>query len=309
MANVNKLNWLADNVLCQQPNQPFFELVESFRNFHPAKDDKSSFRLVHIVNPFSNSKSSNHSLAQQYTFRTMIEAGDFDKCEILHISVQHAAERLALHDSFLLAQDLDRTISDLHAFETKRNLPILFDILDRGVMFAERDDFIIYTNTDICLKPYFYSVVRELIELGFDALTINRRTIGDYQIYKQYPVLANAETGKSHPGFDCLVFKRSHYDMFVKNHACIGTHYVMRGLLYNMVSHARRMLMLKNVDLTYHFGTDLSWQHPELRDYNEFNEKEAVKTLVAICRDKNKAVRLNDFCQNHHEKYALSITK
>jgi len=308
MTNVDKVNLLADNVICQHSTQPFFELVESFREDHPEKATPALFRLIHVVNPFRNAKSRNHSLAQDFTFKTMIDAREFDNRDILHVSTQQDSDRISLPDSFILAKAPGRSVADIHTFKTKRNVPLLFDILDRGAEFAGQDDFIIYTNVDICLKPYFYSVVGELLQLGFDALTINRRTIGDYDIYKHYPVLANAETGTSHPGFDCLVFKRSHYERFVKNHACVGTHYVMRGLLYNMVAQASRMLMLKNVDLTYHFGNDLSWQHPGLREYSQFNEREALKTLIAIYRDQSKAVRLNEFCRNHQEKIVLSIT-
>ena len=42
---------------------------------------------------------------------------------------------------------------------------------------APDEVFLVYTNADICLMPHFYTSLAGLAAQGFDAMTINRRTI------------------------------------------------------------------------------------------------------------------------------------
>ena len=70
-----------------------------------------------------------------------------------------------------------------------------------------------------------------------------------------------------HPGFDCFVFPTAWVEDFVANAACVGIGWVMRSLLYNLVVKARRMVILRNAHLTYHYGDDRPWNAPELEEY------------------------------------------
>jgi hypothetical protein len=168
----------------------------------------------------------------------------------------------------------------------------------------EPDDHVIYSNADICTHEYFYECVQELLAFGFDAITINRRTVGRSGGFPAQSKLPLAETGLVHQGFDCFVFRRGMYDRFAKNLACLGAGWVARGLLYNMVSHSEQMLMLKNVSLTYHYGNDLPWNRDDASDYLRHNFAQMHAVLVSLSQDPQAHERLTAFCQNHREPAA-----
>jgi len=53
---------------------------------------------------------------------------------------------------------------------------LIQDILNR--LYDESNaDYFIYTNVDIAVMAHFYVSVSKIIELGYDAFVINRRTI------------------------------------------------------------------------------------------------------------------------------------
>jgi hypothetical protein len=110
-----------------------------------------------------------------------------------------------------------------------------------------------------------------------------------------------AETGLQHIGFDCFVFRCEMYDHFAKNLACVGVSRVERGLLYNLVAHSTRMLMLKNVALTYHYGNDRPWTREDWSDYREHNWGECLGVLESLCGEAELRKRLTAFCLNHPE--------
>ena len=294
--------WITPNVLCQQPDQPLHTLIDYF--MPPGESSDGPQRLVHIINLFDRPGDEIHNSVQQRTIQTMLDAKEFLENDLVsHVSVHFSEDSSVVPESFSHSASLTRSVADVSVFRQERKLPLLFDLLDKGAESAEPDDYLIYTNNDICLKPYFYKIIFGLIEAGFDALTINRRTIGDLNSYELHPELAVMETGASHPGFDCLVFRCSNYKKFIRNNACIGAGWVMRGLLYNMVAHSKRMLMLKNVDLTYHFGDDQTWDDEDYSDYSQFNEQEYVKTLQQLSATGHENQLLRQFCQRHREKF------
>ena len=69
------------------------------------------------------------------------------------------------------------------------------------------------------------------------------------------------------------------FKQFITNQACIGAGLVMRGLLYNLTAHARKMLLLRECHLTFHLGQDRAWQAPELKDYTEYNRQQSNRVL------------------------------
>jgi len=153
--------------------------------------------------------------------------------------------------------------------------------------------------------PHFYIVVRELLDFGFDAITINRRTILDVGTVDSIGNLAYAEYGNEHPGFDCFVFTRPLYEEFKKNLACVGVALVARGLLYNMVAFSRQMLMLTNVNMTFHLGNDRPWRNSEFDEYTEFNKRQCVDTLTKLSQIPGKAEILSQFYRLHGEKFVV----
>jgi hypothetical protein len=203
---------------------------------------------------------------------------------------------------------LTRAVTDVATFAQVRRLPLLFDVLDLGITATEvrKDgsevDYVIYTNSDICLLPHFYLAVAELIRSGYDVITINRRTINLYPENKKEQIaLMYSDYGTDHPGYDCFVFARSIYERFAKNHACIGAGMVMRSLLFNLAACARRFAMLTSAHLTFHIGDDRYWTDRRFNDYVAFNTQQAHQVAMTLARGRIQAEKLAGFMRANGE--------
>jgi FkbM family methyltransferase len=290
--------WIAPNVLCQHANQPFHTLLDYF----PANPQGTEhINLSHVVNLFE-ATDEGRNIQRAVTESMKVAAADPSvgkgRTKLLH--VQSSFDSDLTPPGFVRLRDLDRDVRSIKTFAHPRPLPLMFDVLDRAVEGTDEGEFIVFTNSDICLQPIFYGVIRKLIASGFDAVTVNRRTVG-VDMLKAAPALARAETGLNHGGFDCFVFRRSAYAEYVKGNGCLGIAGVARPLLYNMVSTAEAMLMLKNVALTYHFGNDRPWQSHLYIDYARHNRADFLSVLETLARQPNAKQRLRDFCLNHPE--------
>ena len=104
-----------------------------------------------------------------------------------------------------------------------------------------------------------------------------------------------SDYGVIHEGFDCFVFPADMFKEFVSNQACVGAGLVMRGLLFNLVAHAKKMLMLRDCHLTFHLGQDRAWQDPALKDYTEYNRLNASSVLRELSSDPEKSRLLKMF--------------
>ena len=205
---------------------------------------------------------------------------------------------------------LQRAVTDVADFATKRPLPLLFDILDNGLAaettfaaeaVADTVEYLILTNSDIHLQPYFYRVLAELIGQGWDVLSVNRRTLDVGAEQRDYSVLHFAEAGKDHGGFDCFVFPASMVAQFTRNQSCCGVGYVMRSLMFNLVAQAPRYLMLSNAHLSFHLGDDRKWQVPAYDEYLDFNLAQARSIIHEVAGDSEKIARLADFIRAHED--------
>jgi FkbM family methyltransferase len=290
--------WITPNVLSQQPHQPLWSLLDYFP-IETQDPQLESARIVHIVNPYPARTEPGFGKLQKLTYDSMSSARKFDGGEIMLVSVQHQDDSDLTPEGFQRSRFLDRVVSNIAAFHKPQPLPLLFDILERGAEFAKQNDFLIYTNADIILMPFFYSAIREFIEQGFDAMNICRRTIGQHALYKDHENLARAEVGDTHPGSDCFVFSKRIFDQFIRNNACIGKEGVAKSLLLNMASTAKRMLVLRNVNLTYHIGDDREWASAEVQDYAAFNQQELQKLYTQLTHIPEKQQLLTAFINTY----------
>lgn len=290
--------WITPNVLCQQAHQPLWSLLDYFP---PTTADSrlKSARIVHMVNPYPVRADSASGKLQKLTYDSMRVARDFDGGEVMLVSVQHKDDKELTPEGFYCGRFLDRVVTNLAGFRKPQPLPLLFDILERGAELAGPHDFLIYTNSDIILMPFFYSAVRDFIEHGFDAMNICRRTIGEHVLYESHENLARSEIGDIHPGSDCFVFSRKIYDQFIRNNACIGKEGVAKSLLFNIATAAERMLVLRNVNLTYHIGDDRDWTSPEVQDYAAFNQQELQKLYQQLCQTPKRHQLLTAFINTY----------
>ncbi len=298
--------WLIDGVFLQGDAEGLIDLPAIESRPQPA-------RIVHFVNPFRSPGGDCDDRTQALTYETMRRAKDFSLDVPVHLAAVVAeAAQDCVPEAFDLAGTLNRTVDQIAQFDHPRPLPLLFDILGLGCRYAANlagqhgdapeDVFLVYTNADICLLPHFYSSVVGLIAHGFEAMTINRRTIPPHarelsNLDKMY-----AEFGRSHPGYDCFVFPLAHLDRYVSSNACIGGDFVARSLLYNMIANSTNMLMLKQAHLTFHIGNEREWSDPRFKDYRDFNMKQAIGIILTIIeRDSDAGSKVIRFCHSSGE--------
>lgn len=242
-------------------------------------------KLAHIVNPVVVGPSSDLFLAQPITFETMKAArrSAAGEVEVELFSTQYPEDRAIVPDGFRTTPDLERSVQDVGLFELKRKLPLLKDVLDR--LYAATDaEYLVYTNVDIALMPFFYSAVSSRIDEGFDALVINRRTISArYSKCAQIPLMY-AQLGRKHEGHDCFVFRREAYPRYALAQVCIGIPWVGRVLLWNLFCYAGKFQELADEHLTFHVGSgnEKTLQAREYQDYRTYNRGEAAKAMAAL---------------------------
>lgn len=232
--------------------------------------------IAHIIHPGIVPETSDLTIAQPITFETMRVAAEFSRgsAEVSLFAVQHHDEaRVPLPACFKRTVDLHRDVTDLRPFKERRPLALMRDILD--ILYeSSRAEYFIYTNVDIGLQPYFYSSVREIVERGYDAFVINRRTIpAAYTSVEEIPLMY-AEVGEFHKGYDCFVFKREIYPKFILGDICIGAPWVGRALLANMVYFSTRFREFRDHHFTFHIGDSLGWRRERYSDYFQHNKKQ-----------------------------------
>lgn len=238
--------------------------------------------IAHIIHPVKVAKTSDLIIAQPVTFETMKSAREFagGMADITLYAVQyHDEDRLPLPGCFIRTPDLTRSIADIKNFKKRRKLAILKDILDT-LYRSSNAEYLIYTNVDIALQPYFYQTVIRLIEQGYDAFIINRRTIHDTYKKPEDLALMYAEIGEKHKGWDCFVFKRSLYSEFGLRDACIGTGWIGRVMISNMACLANKFKIFTDLHATFHIGNEKSWKTNEYNDYLLHNQNQCRKILT-----------------------------
>ena len=298
--------WLVDGVFKQGDREGLSDL--------PAIDSRPPpARIVHVVNPFRAPSGDCDDRTQALTYETMRRARDFTPDVPVHLAAVVAeSERDCLPAAFDLAGTLSRSVDQVAQFAHPRPLPLLFDILRPGCRYAaelaERhgdapeDVFLVYTNADICLMPHFYASLAGLVAHGFEAMTINRRTIPSHPREPDSLAKMYAEFGKSHPGYDCFVFPLAHFKRYVRSDACVGGDFVARSLVYNMVANSRAMLMLRTAHLTFHVGDVREWSDPRFKDYRDFNMRQAIDVIMSLGkRDPAAGSKLIRYCQRNNE--------
>lgn len=238
-------------------------------------------KIAHIINPVVVKKSSDLFIAQPITFETMKIAREFARqygVEVELYSAQYPEDRAIVPEVFIQTPDLERSILDVHNFQSQRKLPLIKDILDR-LDRASDADYFIYTNVDIAVMPNFYVAVAKSIEQGNDTLVINRRTISKtYSRVEDIPLMY-AELGEKHPGYDCFVFPKKVYDRYNFENTCIGVASIGRSMMINLLWHAQNFQLIKDAHLTFHLGDDRSWQQEKFDDYKAYNLKQTYELI------------------------------
>lgn len=214
--------------------------------------------LVHVVNPFRAPPDSEHAWVQPMVLEAMARSRDLAPAgsDIRFVAAVYPDETDVVPDGFTIATPhLRRMVRDRTGGD-RRRLPLVFDILDRAARMAPPGAWLVFTNIDILVMPFFYQAVQELLRFGFDAAVINRRAIVGRPGPPEERALLWADIGHEHGGFDCFVFPAAWAPRFHRTDSAIGIQKVMQPLLYNLVALAQRMVILRAAHLTTHIGFD-----------------------------------------------------
>lgn len=253
-------------------------------------------KIVHIVHPVVVPETSDLRAAQPITFHTMVVAREFarGKVDVKLLAVKYHDEAPEVPGGFRFVPDLERSVGNIRTFENWRKLAVLSDILDRMYEASEGADYLIYTNVDIALQPFFYVAVDRLIQKGHDALIINRRSISDELSELADVPLIYADIGERHPGWDCFVFRREVYKSYVLGDICIGTCFIGLAFLSNVIAWATDFKQLTDLYLTFHLGGMGEWYEARFSDYALHNEQESTRIIEQLLRSP-------DACPNRAE--------
>ena len=266
-------------------------------------------KIAHIINPVLAGDQSDLNIAQPITFETMRMAKDFAKeqVEVVQFAAVFPEDEKIVPANITKTRKLERSVLDIKTFAEKRRLPLMKDILDR--LYEESTaDYFIYTNVDIALMPQFYIEVEKIIESGYDAFVINRRTISEkFTSIEQLPLMFKEE-GEKHHGYDCFVFKREKYKKFRMGTACVGANWIGRVIISNVMAFAEKFKVFEDLHLTFHIGDLRSWKKDKYIDYDRHNERELLTILNHFLNNYqiNNRNKLFDFYLHHLNSYYLS---
>lgn len=239
--------------------------------------------IAHIINPVPVTVSTPLYFAQQITIESMIAAKSvaIDQICIQQFYTKFAEDQLNMPESFIPTSDLGRSVLDISNFKLRRQLPLIKDILDR-LYKATNAEYLIYSNVDISLMPHFYNTVYYLIELGYQAFTINRRTIpAKYHHIDELPLMY-AELGEPHRGWDCFVYHRSLYPRFELGNVCVGAPLVGLVMISNLIAFADKFRQITDLHLTFHLGNERSWHSESKSEYELHNQLEVLKIIRTL---------------------------
>lgn len=227
--------------------------------------------IAHIINPVKAKEDSELFIAQPIVFEAIRKAKNFASgCEVKLFSAQYEEDVEIIPDYFQKTINLKNAIQ----ISGKKKLPLIKDILQR-LHDSSTAEYFIYTNTDIIVLPQFYETVAKIIEQGYDSFIINRRRIPKiYNKVNDLPFIYS-DIGKSHPGFDCFVFKRELFPKFILGEICVGIPFVEATLMHNLFAHAEKCKLFDHLHLTTHIGMNVMPKRD--KEYYQHNRKEFEK--------------------------------
>lgn len=281
--------------------------IAKFENVGPSQP-----KFTHVINPFNAKPGSEHDIAQSSTFRSISIA---KKCtpdipvEIL--CAVYPEDKNVVPPEFKCVDTLSTSISDLVQSDLNIKLPLLFDLLNIGAessMGNEDDEYLIYTNIDIGLMPFFYQTVSDIVQKGFDAVIINRRTVDQVWGTSNNFGLMFSDIGNKHPGSDCFIIKKSLVKKFVRSECCLGVITVMKSLMINMAAVAEKMVIIADAHATFHIGDDRRWSNPRFKPYANHNRSEAERIArELIAASVEYRAKLQEYALEKNEGLLLKL--
>ena len=244
--------------------------------------------LYHIVNPVVETPNRSLQVAQPITYESYKRAKIFSsEIEIKLCQVGFENDLIEYKNVFDISEGIYKSVLNYGSFVKRKKLPLLKDILINGVKKANDEDYIIYSNADIAIQPFFYEFIDRQIKSGRDCFIINRRTISNSIINLEDISLMYASIGLKHPGYDCFVFPKKYLIQFIWCNACIGASWVGKSLFVNLKLLAHDFAVFENEHLTFHLGDDKIWESESFDEYKIFNGLELIKQLDQVLMKKD----------------------
>ena len=253
----------------------------------------NNMRIAHIINPVKVKENSDLYTAQPVTFRTMVKAKEESKYSnhINQYVIGYEEDESIFPKKAIALDFLNKSVLDYGDFEKTRKLPLIADILTPLKDFDV--DYVVYTNVDIAIMPYFYDYIYEKIEKGSDSLIINRRVLKELAS----DACMYSEIGDSHPGYDCFVFRKELIQKFKLGAVCIGANWIGRIMYSNLIVFSNKLEIIKDAHLTFHIGDDGLWLQNDYSEFDAHNKKEVyqqIGELIELNLDDLKTKSLNN---------------
>lgn len=254
-------------------------------------------KIAHIVNVTEIDESKYASylhIAQPLTLKTMVIAARIADpiIQVDLLAIKHKSERVTIPQEFRWAQDIEKYgweyLDELNHLARQKPLPRIKDIID-GLDAASDADYFIYTNLDIGLNPDFYLAVHSLIQSGFDAFCINRRTLPTHYegilLDERSAELVFRVNGEEHGGIDCFVFKKKIAPLLRLGNVFIGFPPIGQVLKTQIDINSSNFTWVKDRSLTFHLGDDRVWDIKKSA-YSIANLKEAEGLYAGCFKDR-----------------------
>jgi hypothetical protein len=256
-----------------------------------ANNNYAMASIAHIINPYKAAKDTDAYRTQQLVFESMHKSKSYSAHQnnVSLYTTQFKEDEEIIPEGFLKLKNLDASVSDIKGFSAPKKYPLIKDILQTLYNNSEADYFV-YTNMDIILMPFFYDAIFEIINEGYDAFAINRRRISKKFLYGFSLQKIFAEVGKSHPGFDCFVFKRELLLKFILGNISVGIPFIEASLLYNLIAFSEKFKLYPDKHLTVHIGMEVMPKRDN--EYFTHNKNEFQQNILPQLKPFLKAKRL-----------------
>ncbi len=200
--------------------------------------------------------------------------------EVRLLSAQFPEDREIVPDEFEAAPDLLRSTHDVPGLAGGPKLPLLSDILQRAYD-ATNQGFIIFSNCDIIPRGDFYLKCAGWIASGLDAFIINRRRLPPDCDSPEHLLSILAESGLSHPGFDCFVFRRDLIPKMQLAGIVTGVPFSEIVLSQNLFALSDQFRLFRKQFLTRHIGLEI-FRKRSPEDCYKFNRTEYQKAMNSL---------------------------
>lgn len=235
-------------------------------------------KLAHIINPYTSPDIEGKKV-QDLTLNSMVNAAAFSKNAVVKLyAAIHKNDTLDLDEAFIRTTSIDRTVNDIATFSKKIPLSLIEDIIDKAKNIE--CDYLIYTNMDIVLQPFFYDYVASELEKGYEALLINRRRVSLKYLNKAALPEILADPGKYHPGYDCFVIKKEYLQKFILKDICVGIPFIGVSMAHNIFSFVHPYKIIDHHNLTAHVGLQVMGGRNKQYFQHNYSAFKKIKTQL-----------------------------